>query len=937
MPGADRLIGRDAERRLLAGYACGTAGQPRSVLLLGAAGLGKSALLADCAEGARRAGMTVLSAWGTGIRCGQPFAGLHELLHPVVPCQERLRQEEARALAVALGEGPPGAVPAPLVLRTAVLNLLRVASRRAPVLLAVDDADLLDRDSFDVIAFVQRQLTGEAIAVALTVSGPVAPAGLSPAIPTITLTPLREAAAAAVLDAQPAAPTGPDRFGVLREAAGNPLAIVELCRAVAEGSGAALSTFATPQSERIRAMFAARLGRLPELTRRLVLLAAAGPGTEPVTALLGAAGEKATLADWVPAEEAGLVTVVGGRVSFRHPLVRAAAYHHASATARRQAHLDLALQAADDPRRRAWHLTGAALGPDPAAAQALEEAADQAWRKGAYFEAARAFQRAADCSEAPAERARRLVLALKLVNGLGDPAWAQQLHAQVREATDDPELLAVAGNSAVHALFLDTRQCAAFAIVSALLGRERACRRSALPVATLGAAIVHESGLASHRKELARLMDHVAADTAMGPAMGTGVGADAVDPVLPPYLGADASEPLADFVRAVLEPGRPAGEILHGRHDRLRRRAGLPPMTRLAIGSIAWFADDPRTCVEQLGTAFTELKDAGAAGVFIDSFPTMINALIGSGLWSRAEAFLEEADTVVTRTRARRLRVQTEALRALLRALRGEQVDAAALHGPQWSAVDLAENRASHAYLLLASGAAATAAGDHENAYRYLAQLFGGGTGLLHYFLSPRAVADLAIAAQRTGEHDRAREIIALVREDLGDRQTQRTRILLHTAEALVGEPREAEHHFLLAVVNPAGEQWPLDRAKARLHYGEWLRRNRRPLEARPLLATALETFTRIGAAGLAEHARAELRASGVARVRPSEDPMAGLTAQQQHIARLAAQGLRNREIAEKLYLSPRTVGSHLYNVYAKLGVTGRHQLRDLLERARVP
>ncbi|MFF4347207.1 LuxR C-terminal-related transcriptional regulator [Streptomyces sp. NPDC001530] len=154
----------------------------------------------------------------------------------------------------------------------------------------------------------------------------------------------------------------------------------------------------------------------------------------------------------------------------------------------------------------------------------------------------------------------------------------------------------------------------------------------------------------------------------------------------------------------------------------------------------------------------------------------------------------------------------------------------------------------------------------------------------------------------------------------------------MHHAAALTGDPKDAEHHFRLATVNPVGDQWPLARAQARLHYAQWLRRRRRSLEARPLLATALESFTRLGASALAEEARAELRASGVATAPAQADPLAELTAQQRQIVRLAARGLRNREIAEQLMLSPRTVSSHLYNVYPKLGVSSRNQLRDLFD-----
>jgi DNA-binding CsgD family transcriptional regulator len=158
-----------------------------------------------------------------------------------------------------------------------------------------------------------------------------------------------------------------------------------------------------------------------------------------------------------------------------------------------------------------------------------------------------------------------------------------------------------------------------------------------------------------------------------------------------------------------------------------------------------------------------------------------------------------------------------------------------------------------------------------------------------------------------------------------------RLRLLRHQALALTAETNQAERHYKLAVFDPAGEQWPLERARARLHYGEWLRRARRPAEAKPLLAAALDAFERLGAEPLAAIARSELRAAGVTNVAPGpgDGAMLALTAQERQIVVLAASGLTNREIAERLTLSPRTVASHLYHVYPKLGVSRRHELRQ--------
>ncbi|MEV8546568.1 LuxR C-terminal-related transcriptional regulator [Streptomyces sp. NPDC051572] len=233
--------------------------------------------------------------------------------------------------------------------------------------------------------------------------------------------------------------------------------------------------------------------------------------------------------------------------------------------------------------------------------------------------------------------------------------------------------------------------------------------------------------------------------------------------------------------------------------------------------------------------------------------------------------------------------------------------------------------------MLRACGLTAMVLGDGDGAFRHLRTLFADDGDPLDPFLSPRCVAELAVAAHRTGRRREAAHVLARVRRSQGARPTTRMTLLMHHAAALVDEDADPEHHFQLAVVNPEAARWPLERARARLGYAIWLRRHRRPLEARAQLTVVLEAATRLGARHLVESACGELRASGVAEAPSSADPLSELTAQQRQIVRLAADGLSNREIGEQLFLSPRTVGSHLYNVYPKLGISSRHQLRDLL------
>jgi DNA-binding CsgD family transcriptional regulator len=437
-------------------------------------------------------------------------------------------------------------------------------------------------------------------------------------------------------------------------------------------------------------------------------------------------------------------------------------------------------------------------------------------------------------------------------------------------------------------------------------------------------AVAFQSGLPEIRRPIAPLLERIDAggrDTPY-PELRTVETSDGVRAAT--LAGADPRNAPELLRRIRLWPDPPEPQ------DDVAKMTGLH-----AFGAVAWYADESDLCVEFFRQAYAMLAAYGSMGSAAPSLATMASALIDSGRWAEADEHLETTATLAAVHKLRHLEIDVEALRITLRALRGQPTVMPS--DPAWMAVGLEENRATHARLLRAAGTAAAAAGDFDAAFRYFRQCFDEDGAPLHYFMSFRTVADMAAAAHRTGRQQEAARVVAAVRAALGPRPTMRMALLLHHADALTCAPKDAEHHFRLATVNSAGEQWPLARAQARLHFGQWLRRRRRPLDARPLLTAALESFTRLGASGLAEEARAELRASGVATppapptAHAPADPLAGLTAQQRQIVLLAAQGLRNREIAEQLMISPRTVGFHLYNVYPKLGVSSRNQLHDLL------
>jgi DNA-binding CsgD family transcriptional regulator len=197
-------------------------------------------------------------------------------------------------------------------------------------------------------------------------------------------------------------------------------------------------------------------------------------------------------------------------------------------------------------------------------------------------------------------------------------------------------------------------------------------------------------------------------------------------------------------------------------------------------------------------------------------------------------------------------------------------------------------------------------------------------------------VADLAAAAVRADRRMEGQDVLERALSHLGGTASARLGQLIARARGILADPAKSEAHFGTALADPAGDQWPFERAQLRLDYAEWLRRRRRINDAKPVLTEALGTFRRLGARSWAQRAQAELRACGVAVTdAPAErDALGELTPQQRQIVRLASDGLTNRQIGDRLFLSPRTVSSHLYRSYPKLGVAGRHQLRDVITRA---
>ncbi|MET7350822.1 helix-turn-helix transcriptional regulator [Streptomyces mirabilis] len=916
--GDEWIVGRDHELALLSRLVDAlTTGRAGALLMTGGPGAGKSALLDAAVRMARRSGVRVLRCRGSEGESGLAFAGLHQLLRPFLDLAEGLPARQRAALLGVFGlDDGTRTVSDPLLTSLGALTLLSDAAEHGPLLLVIDDTHWLDLGTLDVLAFMARRLEGEPVALLLAARDTAVPAQLDRQIDRLTIEPLDPAAAGRLLDHQPRPPAGRARSRVLEQAAGVPLALVELARAVARDPAAAHED-ALPLTDRLEAIFAADLPELPPATRALLLFAAAAESAE-LPVILSAVGDRATPDDWLPAERAGLVRIDADRVRFRHPLIRSAVYRAATYTERHTAHRALADVLVGDPDRRAWHHAAAASGVDEEAAGELDDSAARAQRRGGYAAAATALERAARLSPDPTVRAGRLVRAATMAMYAGHPRWVGELSAQVATLTDEPALLAEASLLAGWALAVTTQFAGSLGfllpVAEAAVDEDPVLTLDALATATTPA---YNSGAPEHRENILRIVERVPPQDDETGRLWALAGCD------PVRNRAQALELLAATWTVPLPKPGSGVDI---------------PLSRLVVsGGAAWVLDETAEAIRLLGAAMDHLRRSPTSGANATVAQALALALYESGSWTKARAALDEAYGLAAEGGLENVVVGAPVLRATLLALRGDTEEARAAVQRAVHGIDLPNCRSLQVRTHYALGAAALAEGDHAAAYDRFRAVYTRQPepAPLHFHASDYYLADLVAAAVRTGRAEDARLVLDTARRRLAEGQTSaRLTAIVHRAEALLAEPDDAERHFTAALADPAGDQWPFERAQVRLDYAEWLRRRRRAVEARPLLAAALEVFERLGTRPWTDRTRAELRAAGVTPASTSAgfaDSLAELTPQQLQIARLAAAGLTNREIGERIFLSPRTVGFHLYRIFPKLGITSRAQLRDAL------
>ncbi|HEY3956931.1 MAG TPA: AAA family ATPase [Streptosporangiaceae bacterium] len=907
-PAEGALYGREHELDVLANLVRRLAeGVGGALVVRGEAGIGKSSLLTVAAGLAGRAGAQVLTATGVQAETRLPFAGLHQLLRPVLPLAERLPPRLRSALLSAFGLADAESA-GPFLIGLAALELVSDAAASTPVLLMADDAQWLDEPSGAVLGFVARRLATEPAALLIAVRDGLASPFDDAGLPGLPLTGLAEPAAAALLEARAPGLDLAHRDWLLSEAAGNPLALVELPKSVRPGHPAdGLTGPLLPLTARLERAFAAQESGLPETTRAVLLAAAANDGTA-LPEVLGAASvlaDTAVTADaLLPAIAASLLETGETGPQFRHPLIRSAVYQAASLTQRRAAHTALAGLLAGRPDRRAWHVAAAALGPDEQVAADLEAAAVRAVQRSAFSVAADAYRRAARLSDDTFSRTRRLLLAAHTALSSGHLLLGHELlrAAESLDLTPDQRTLA--------AWMRETSGGGAWTGTSQL----EALVRLAEQMRTAGET----------RTALDTLANFALRCYWGNPAPETRAAVIAAAE----RLGRPETEPALLAILSSADPVRTGEQVNAQLKNITPDRTEPTAMWYCGLAAANTWAWDQ--ALPLLDAAVDELRAQGQLGLLTRALTTQAWAAVHLARLPTAVAAASEASRLAVETGQGHWVGANQLAQAVAASAAGDDAAADAL-AQQTEALYLASGSTSMlGFVQFARGHGAVLNQRYTVGLAHLRRILESADPVFHPFVGTWGLADLAEAAAAVGEP-------ALAQAYLGQLESlaAQTSGPLLLAQAAYARPLAAEDYQAEPLYQAALEEglvgWPDYRARMLLRYGEWMRRQRRTGESRLPLREARDSFDALGFASLAERARLELRAAGEGSSRREPRPWDELTAQEMQIARMAADGLSNREIGQQLFISHRTVGTHLYKIFPKLGITSRSQLHAAL------
>jgi len=926
------MVGREAEQAELAAFVKAAAGQ--ALVLRGETGVGKSSLLAHAAAAAEQEGHTVVRASGVEAESELPYAGLHQVLHPLLADVAGLDDTSQTVFDAVFGRADSDP-PSVMTLGIAVLSLLSLASARRPLLLVLDDGQWFDDASADICGFVGRRLAGSPVKLLIGVRTDIASRFDTAALPELPVNALSDEDAERLLTQRFPALGKQVRLLVLAQAQGNPLALLELpahLGSAAHGEPALdnlvgeLGELGVPLPRRLQRLYGTRIAALSEAMREELLMGAldgagtagtalgrigTGPGTNP------GPGARYRMRDADEAVAAGLLEIepATGDFAFRHPLVRSAVVQMATPNQRRAAHRALAHVHREHLERRATHLAAATVDPDEDVADILEAAAESATRRGGALAAVAWLTRAAELSVEHTGRSRRLADAAFVA---GHAARLGQAHRLVQYglapgSTDSPASVLA---SAYQALYQDGDVLSTHRQVASAIERHR-------DTGPTGA------GPAGADEVLTRLVNLL---LAISQYAGDRTAWERTRKLLDDLgdLVTDRSRLYASAWSDVIRHGRGCADVVEQAAAKL---AGQEPweVTRLAVAAyhldiLSRFRPHLRGIVDR------ELETGAVASGMVMLHLIMLDQM-AVGEWDGAEETGRRVLALALEHGHELFATQSRAYLAQLAALRG-QVSAA--RDLQAEVDAWARPRGLGFLTQLADSAGATAAlsaGDYETAYLYAIGITQPGEFRPYAYQASRTLLDLVEAARHTGRAGHARQHALAAREAGLPDISPRLALLTYGALAMTADTdREAAKMFALAEAHPDAARFPFDLARIRLAHGIRVRHVEGRAAARRYLVPAAEAFERLGATGWTERARAELRATG-AVPRASMLNLASLTWQERRIADLAASGLTNKEIGKRMHLSPRTVSSHLYRIFPKLGITTRAALRDALSR----
>jgi DNA-binding CsgD family transcriptional regulator len=907
-PGQRRsLTGRTAELALIDEFLARAAAEGGSLLLAGEPGVGKTALLQVAADRAATAGTRVVRAEGVEFETKGVFLGLSQILIPLSAGLETLLPVHRDTLAVVLGlaEGDP---PKPPQVAQAALHLIRGTAAGRPLLLVVDDLQWMDRSSADVLSFVVRRLGGSRAGfLAAARTGELA--GFKPAGMTRhDLAMLDPEAALVLLRARYPMLAPRVRQRLLDEAQGNPLALLELPPALSGPQRAAWQALPAvlPLTDRLQALFAGRVSGLPAATRELLLLAVlAGPVDY---ALLDKAVGGELLERLAPAERAGLVRADDStrQLVFRHPLTRSAIVGMSTAQERREAHRRLADTLVNQPDERICHLGAAALAPDEEVAALLHDQARRILRRGDPAAAAVLLAGAADLSPDPADRSARLAEAAFID---GTMAWQmERVPSLLAQARRTP----LSASAELHAVSAD-----AYLMLNGDGDIDSAHQRVVAAINAYG------GDFDANDRALIAALD------ALFQVCIWGGRADLWRPYLAALARLTPAAPEAnvlltngfDPVRATPAVLSRLDGILAGLHTE------VDPDHIGKLTSAAVYVDRLPSCRELLRRLIRGEQEGGAVTQAIGARGNLAADAFLNGRWDEADQIIAEAVESCAAYRHLLFAQSFHYLGGLMAAGRGDhdrarqQADALIRWGTPRRA-DLFRIWAAHINALDALGR-----GDFEEAYQNAATVSPPGTFPPYTATAVWVCLELVEAAMRTGRTEEAASHVAAMREAGLAAISPRLDFVVRACAALAAGHDRPAPLFEAALGLPGVRQWPFDLARVRLAYGEQLRRAHATAAARTQLTAAHAAFEQLGAKPWTARTAAELHAAGSRR----DNSATVLTWQEYEIAELAAVGLTNKQIGEQLFLSHRTISTHLYRIFPKLGITSRAALRDAL------